>query len=113
MSWESAGVIAEVVSASAVIVTLMFLALELRANRNSTQSAAVDALSSGFNTVNANLIGDPAFTKTFIDGLANIEQLEEIDRVRLVIFVQSWLNHFTALKKYYDAGVLPEDEWLE
>ena len=61
MNWEAIGIIAESVSAFAVVVTLVFLIVELRNNRNATQSAAVDAAATGFNSMNSAIITEPGF----------------------------------------------------
>jgi len=112
MNLELIGIAAEIVGALAVVVTLLFLAVEVRNNRNATESASIDALATGFNAINAHVIDDPQLAEIWQTGLAEPEQLTEVDRIRLVHLVQSYINHFTSLKKYHDSGVLPEDEWL-
>ncbi len=45
MNWEIATAIAEISGAIAVIVTLVYLATEVRQNRKAIESASIDALS--------------------------------------------------------------------
>jgi hypothetical protein len=112
MNWDVVGVIAEVAGAIAVVVTLMFLALEVRRNRNATESASVDALAVGFNALNSHLMDDPELAEIFLTGMVEPESLNNVQRLRFIALIQSYVNHFTTVKKYYDAGLLPKDQWV-
>ena len=111
MSWDSISVLAEVVSAVAVVVTLIFLIVELRRNRLATESASVDRLSEGWNTINGHVLDDPDFAHVFFEGLADPESLTPSQRDRFILLFQSYTNHFTTVKKHYDDGTLPQEIW--
>ena len=111
MEWELVGVFAEVVSAVAVIVTIIFLAFEVRNNRNAVQSSSLDALATGFSAINSNVIGDAEFTKIWETGLASPDELTSQERIRMSMHLQCYMNHYTALHKYHELGVLPDEEW--
>ena len=112
MNWEAAGVVAEIVGAVAVVVSLLFLAIEVRRGRNATESASVDSLAEGFNTLNAHLMGDPGLASVYLKGMSAPESLDEVEAIRFVAMGQSYINHFTTVMKYHDAGLLPQEEWL-
>ncbi len=112
MNWQLIIGISEVIGALAIVVTLIFLAIEVRNNRRATESSSLDALATGFNAINTHIIDDPAVTKLWVSGMAEPEKLDEIGRVQISMLVQSYLNQYTALKKYHSAGVLSDDEWL-
>ena len=111
MNWELAGIIAEIVGAAAVVITLVFLAVEIRTNRNATESASIDALAAGFNNINLHITGDAEFFRVFLAALADPIGLDEADRARFLWTMQSYINHLTSVKKYHDAGSLSEEEW--
>ncbi|MGR8949565.1 MAG: hypothetical protein ACU84Q_16090 [Gammaproteobacteria bacterium] len=111
MNWDAIGVLAELVSALAVVVTLIFLIMEVRQSRIAAESASVDLLASGWNTINGHVLDDPDFAHVFIEGLADPETMTPEQRDRFIILFQSYINHFTTIKKCYDAGNLPEDLW--
>jgi len=111
MNWEVFGVLAEIVSAIAVVVTLAFLAFEIRSNRDATRSAAVDAAATGFAMMNTVLVSDPACMEAFLDAQTDEKELSRIDRARIQLIMQSYINHYTTLKKYHDSGALPESVW--
>ena len=111
MQWEVAAAIAEIISAVAVVVTLLFVAMEIRSNRKATQAASVASCADGFNAANFHLMADPEIMKLWLLGLADADQLDEVGLARVSILLQSYINHIITLKKYYDSGVLPKDEW--
>lgn len=112
MDWNTIASIAEIVSAIAVVVTLLFLAVELRRNSNATQTAAVDALSGGMNVLGLKIVEDAEFAEIWMKGLANPDDMTGVEKVRFSIFIQMLINHYTTLKRHHDAAVLPENEWL-
>ena len=111
MNWQIVGALAEVASAIAVVVTLAFLAVEVRSNRNAVQSNSLDALAAGFSAINHNIIGDAEFARIWEMGLATPEELSSQERIRMAMYLQCYANHYTALRKYHAVGVLPEEEW--
>ena len=82
MNWDLIIGVSEVVGALAIVVTLIFLGLEVRNNRSATESASLDALAAGFNAINIQLIGDASVTKVWVSGVADPEKLDDVDRVR-------------------------------
>ena len=111
MDWQFVGILAEVISAVAVVVTLIFLAVEVRNNRNATQSNSLDVLAAGFSDINYNVIGDSEFTSIWEKGLASPETLSSQEAIRICMYMQCYINHYTALRKYHELGVLPDEEW--
>lgn len=111
MDWQLIGVIAEVVSAIAVVVTIIFLAVEIRHNRRAAQSNSLDALTAGFSDINYNVVGDGEFTAIWEKGLASPESLNSQETIRICMYMQCYINHYTALRKYHELGVLAHEEW--
>ena len=111
MDWQLIGVFAEVVSAVAVVVTIIFLVVEVRHNRNAAQSNSLDALTSGFSDINYNVVGDDEFAAIWEKGIASPESLSPREKIRICMYMQCYMNHYTALRKYHELGVLPDEEW--
>ena len=111
MNWEAIGVLAEVIGAVAVVATLLFLAIEVRNNKNATESASIDSLAEGFNTINAHIINESGMAEIYSKGVADPESLDEIQKVRFMALMQCYVNHFATVKKYHDAGQLSKEEW--
>lgn len=112
MTWDVVGVTAEIVGAIAVVVSLLFLALEVRRNRNAMESASVDTLVEGFNSTNALLASDPELAAIWIKGMGEPTSLTEVESMRFLATTQSYINYFSTVLKYHESGLLPEQEWL-
>ncbi len=112
MNWEAAGVIAEVVGAIAVVFTLVYLILAVKRNRNATESTSVDALAEGFNALNGHLMDSPELVAIWLTGMSDPESLNAVERVQFIALIQSYVNHFSTVKKYYDTGLLPQAQWV-
>ena len=92
MNWDAIGVVAEIVSAIAVVATLVYLIIEVRQNRMVAESASVDLLAAGWNTLNAQLIVEPELTHTFFQGLNNPDSLDPAQKDRLFLIGQSYVK---------------------
>jgi hypothetical protein len=108
MNWEIIGAIAEIAGVIAVVATLAFLLTEVRNSRKATEAASVDALSTGFNTLHSQIIADPEFAKIWVTGLANPDEVGDLEKMRLGLQLQSYLNHYGALRRHYESGLLPK-----
>ena len=111
MNWDLAGILAEVVSAVAVVVTLIFVAIEVRNNRFATQAASVDAQSTGVNELNAALVSDPELARIWNIGMSDAGKLDEIERLRFALQLQNYVNLYIALRRHRETGALPAANW--
>lgn len=111
MNWEAIGAASEIIGALAVVITLIFLVVEMRHGRKATEAASVDLLSAGWNVLNGHLMDDAELCSFFFAGLNDPDTLDAEQKTRVMIVGQSYINHFMTVKKYYDAGHLPEEEW--
>ena len=101
----------ELIGAVAVVVSLIYLAVQIRQNtravRSSTFQSVVDTLSTGV----AEIARDPEITRLWITGLQNSDELSEIERGRFRLFVlmavRKWENAFYQ----HGAGMLDEPQW--
>ena len=111
MNWEIATAIAEISGAIAVIVTLVYLATEVRQNRKAIESASIDALSAGWNDLNTQIFGDPELAEIMLKGHADPKSLDEVELYRYQLAGQSYLNHFMTVVNHHRDGTLGEQEW--
>jgi len=111
MNWDAVGSIGEVLGAGAVVVTLIFLIVEMRESRKIAQAASVDSLADGWNKLNTVVMADSELTSLWFNGLNDPSALNEVQRNRFLMVSQSYVNHFMTVKKHYEAGHLPEEEW--
>lgn len=111
MNWEAIGAIAEIVGAAAVVVTLAFLAVEVRSNKRALESASIDGFAAGYNAVNSSIMENADLAEIYRVGIENPEDLTETQKVQFIALGQSYINQFTTVKKYRDGGLLSDEEW--
>ena len=113
MDWEIAGIIAEIIGAVAVVITLIYLTVEIRQNRVAVEGATQASISEGWNSVNAVILGSEEVGDIWARGFENPEDLTPGEKVRFMILGQSYINQFTLEKRLADSGALLPEQWEE
>ena len=111
MNWEIAGVLAEVIGAATVVVTVFYLAIQIRQNRIAVEAATQASISEGWNSINAVVLGNSEVANIWTRGFADPEDLSEEEKVRFMILGQSYINQYTLEKRLADRDALPKDQW--
>jgi hypothetical protein len=113
MNWDALGAIGEIIGAAGVIVSLLYLAGQVRNNSRQLRHAAAQAVLDKLN----GLIGHLAFTAGAGDvwtrGLSGLDALK--DDEELVRFSSMLLQAFWAYEEvlhYRRAGVIEEWAWI-
>lgn len=88
MNWDAIGAVGEAVAAVTVIVTLVYLALQIRHNTHVAQSNATQGLSEQIGQVYALLASDADLSLIFAKGLADPNDLSNEEMVRFMSFCQ-------------------------
>ncbi len=86
MNWESAGVIAELIGAAAVVITLIYLAKQVRHSIDYAKADAVQATNAQYIQVFSQLTQDPAMAVAYTKALNN-EPLDEVETTRYFAFL--------------------------
>jgi len=113
MNWEALGAVAELMGAIGVLITLVYLAQQIRHNSASVDSATEDGLASGFNDINVQVGSDPALTKIMITGLEEPEKLSEEENMQFTLLWRCYMNQYYRLYVLYDKGVFSKERWNE
>ncbi len=71
MNWEAVGAIGETVGAVGVIITLIYLATQLRQNTLALRVASIDSTTKVGNDIRTSLLSDPELTAIYTRGLAD------------------------------------------
>jgi hypothetical protein len=89
MTLEQLGVIAEIVSAISIVVTLVYLAIQIRGNAQSYRSAAVTDATTAMQSFYQELGTNPATSRLFLDGLRNPDALSLQDQFQYLMLMHS------------------------
>lgn len=92
MSIQDLGAIGELVAACATVVTLLYLAVQIRQNNRSLQEATSASINQGYASINSRLSSDEQFAEIFIRGRDDLDALNAVEVERFRAFVQDILN---------------------
>ena len=103
MNWDALGAIGEIIGAVAVLVTLFYLAAQIKmqnrelekSNENVTAQLSVDLNNVFINNFDA-LMRDKEFVEIYLKGMSN-QPLDEIEIIQFSIFVNRWLANCETL----------------
>ena len=112
MNWEALGAIGELIGAVTVLVTLLYLAKQIRDNSNMLSISAYQTALDGYNDLASKFFQDPDNARIsgnlFTDGFS---KLDVMDEYRLSMMWRSYMNQNLKLLRLYELGVLPKKDW--
>ena len=86
---EDLGNIGDFLGGIGVVITLAYLATQIRANTRSVRSASLDSISTSISEFIDKTAQDPALTKLWFDGLSGTVELSENDDRRFTLLLIS------------------------
>ena len=112
MSLEDLGNIGEFVAAVAVVVSLIYLAVQIRQNTSSLRTSTFQSAASRASDFTRAVAEQKELTHIFRTGLGAPEQLEDDDdRLRFVMLLTTVFRHYEDLLFQYRAGNLSSESW--
>ena len=94
---QDLGNLGEFVSAVAVVVSLVYLAIQIRHNTHAVRMSAFHAVTDSFNQLNAAIAQDPELAHICRLGRENLSSLDEDERVRFDFFMLAVFRVFETL----------------
>lgn len=94
MSWDAVGAIAETIGALAVLATLAYLALQIRQNTRSTDSAVLQGMWDNLQALQLALSQDPDLARLVIKANREYESLTPEEALRFGSFASSWFSNW-------------------
>ena len=104
----------EFFGAIGVVVTLIYLAIQIRHNTNSVQANAQHALSEAFNRINLILAENPELAEIMSKGNADLSNLDDLDekyRIGYENYNAAFLRCYEEAYSFYRRGFLTETYW--
>ena len=108
---EDLGNLGDFIGGLAVVVTLVYLAFQIRHNTMSVEAAAVQSASQSFADIVESFARDPEMMKLYLRGIRDYESLSGEDRQRFAAIMGSMLHRFEGLVVLSDRGILPPRSW--
>ena len=111
MNWDAVGALAEVIGAITVVITLVYVAAEIRQNTKSNRNVALQTIS----TQNADWLSlitqDEGVARLFRVGQQDPQELSDDERVRYGMLMTQFFRVFDTQFYQYKTKVLPEEFW--
>ncbi len=94
-----------------MIVTLAYLAVQIRQSRVAQNAATVEAVHQGFNPINSLCSADPSLAEVMLKGNTDLASLNAVERFRFLQTWQSYVNQYSQMLILYELGLLSKSLW--
>jgi hypothetical protein len=111
MSLEDLGNIGEFVGAIAVVVSLIYLAVQIRQNTRAVRSASHQTLVSSEQAIQASISDNREVARIVVQANKDFDALDEEDRLRFLMLAGRLFSNFENIYYQYSRGLLDEDLW--
>jgi hypothetical protein len=111
MNWDAIAATAEVVGALAVLITLVYLAIQTRDNVKVMRSRAVWDAQLSFVEVNEMLGDGGVIAEVMYKAISDPDALTEKELYQVHRFLRGWFQRMEAQFALYKAGILDSEVW--
>jgi hypothetical protein len=111
VNWTAIGAIGEVLGAVAVVLSLVYVAAQVRHNTTALRRAASADAIAGIRNWNQTLIGDPVMARVFGQGVEDINALDADGRARFIILMLNFLKTFEDMHYQFSKGAMEPEVW--
>ena len=112
MNWDAMGALGEIVGALAVVLSLVYLAVQVRENTRALRRAATGEAVAAVREWSHRLIDNPSINQLFRKGLEGMENLSADERARFVALLFNFFKTFEHLHYQYAEGGLDPEVWV-
>ena len=95
MNWEIAGAIGEIVGGVAVIVSLIYLSLQIRSTNRQVRTESIYNMQVEQNSISRSLSSDPEMLALLVK--SRDSELSEFEEIRLGFFIATFVGIFVAI----------------
>ena len=113
MNWTAVGAIGELVGGVVIVITLIYLAIQIRQNTKNLRSAAIQASHDGVALSLTSLAEEPAVAETMQKGMSDFHALEPHEKWRFTNLVAAVMFRFQNSYFQNREGTLPNYVWKQ
>lgn len=110
MNWEAAGAIGEIVGAAAVVVSLVYLASQIRTQNREARAASVHQVMHEYSTA-ISILHEPEMADIWVAAIEDFDSLSPSQRLRFVIYLTVAIRSFEDAYFQWREGRLETDVW--
>jgi hypothetical protein len=94
-----------------VLVTLIYLAIQIRQNTKSNRAASYQEATAALSDWSSNLARDSSSMRIFLLGNDDSEEIDEFEKAQYRLLIMSLFRHFENLHYQYLQGTMDDDTW--
>jgi hypothetical protein len=113
MNWEMLAAIGQLAAAVVGIPSLIYLALQIRAQTRERRQSAVNALTVQWGDLTKTLHESPEFVAIYLRGLRRFDDLDTVSRLRFSAFFNRFFKNFEGMYFSHRDGILTAALWGE
>ena len=111
MTLEQASLVAQIVSAIAVIASLVFVGFQLRSAAAAIRASSSQAHSSSYTQLVQSIIDNEDFARIWSVGISNPNSLKEEEWVRFVAYASALFRLYESSRVQWEHGRLDDEHW--
>ncbi len=111
MNWDAIGAVGEVVGATAVVVTLVYLAIQIKQNTAAIRVSTHQDLLANQTAAQGAVANNPQLAELWQRADERYEDLTPAERKQFNVFILNMFNTFQSARFNYEAGLLDEEVW--
>lgn len=111
MNWEAIGAVGEIVGALAVVVSVLYLASQIRASRRSDQLNSTANVGNSIADWMGLIASNRELFELFRNGMRNYEALERAEKARFKFLMIQYFRAQEATWMHFRRGAVDESYW--
>jgi hypothetical protein len=111
MNWEAINAVSQLVSSIAVVLSVLYLAVQLRSSTRVARVAAMDAAAAALRDVTKPFMENAELARIWRIGLENLEALPPEDQARFFHAAHQFLKALETIHYHYVYGLLDTQLW--
>jgi hypothetical protein len=106
------GSIGEIIGALGVIISLAYLAMQIRTNTEAERTSTYQSIVSDFGAMNNTMASTPELSHLFVEAVENYHQLSSDEKARISQLFFQCFRYFENMFYQQKKGYLDEEVWI-
>jgi hypothetical protein len=111
MNWEAIGAIGEIVGAIAVVITVGYLAVQIRQNTRTVRASTHHGITREWNELNVAFGADPAVSSLLLRGSEDYLQLDHDERFRYTLLMRAAVGTYNDAFLQFREHLISGEVW--
>ncbi len=107
MNWDAIGALGEAIGGAAIIITLIYIAVQIRQNAQFTRASAQQLLSNQINVYHERIVENPERLRVFRSAMVSWDGLSSDDQAVAHLLIGQLVNHFEQAYYLHNTNLVP------